>query len=274
MFIGVMVPPMLASRRFDFRETVVPHMPKGMDLGFVISQQASQQLMTALLVENSTFHDIFLVDSYYEGVGNQDVPLKMRSWVHLVAAFGKRYQFYARLDSDSVLQPVGLFQRFHQAPHSMFMWCRVGWGGNVPECGGAAIVISADLADSIIQNMPPAVPEHDDKAITAWVRQATNMRANLCFAVDHEILNIAQGGQAWPEFQKWRHAFTNISLVMHGSKEEADFLFIWERTLPFIKAWRSCIASEYEATGCDQLRNFSASPRCANLTHGGGPPEW
>jgi hypothetical protein len=243
------------------RHTLAPYLHHGMDFGFVVSRQAAQHLWTPLLVENSTYKDIFAVDSYYEGVGNDDVPLKMRSWVHLVAGMKDRYKYYARVDSDSVLQPSALYDKLMSFPRTKFVWCRVGWT-EPPQCGGAIIVVTADLIQAIVEEVPVAFPDHDDIALTVWARRVRNQTTNFCFSHPKDIVVIAQGGFTMPAPGTWERAVGIESLVLHGPKQEADFLHVWEVLHPHMLTWRTCVASGYREANCSTMQALSGGARC------------
>jgi hypothetical protein len=244
---------------------MAPYMPDGMDMGFIVSRQVAQSVWTPLLVENSTYQDVFAVDAYFEGVGSDKVPHKMRGWVRLAARMGHRYKYYARIDTDTVIQPVGLYERLKSLPTTLTFWCREAHGTH---CGGVAIVLSADLVQAIVTNVPDVIAPtgdsaHDDIAITEWARRASNNTARACFVL-HETKETAllyPGGIK--DTEKWANQVGPDSIAVHGPKRTVDYLIVWEVMRPYMEAWKACVAAGYNQPGCSQLQAVAAAPRCA-----------
>lgn len=263
-FLGFMVHPVLASRRVLLRQMMAPYMPAGMDMGFIVSRQVSQQIWTPLLVENSTYQDVFAVDAYFEGVGGDKVPHKMRAWVHLAARMGNRYKYYARIDSDTVIQPVGLYERLKSLPATLTFWCREAHGTH---CGGTVIVLTADLTQSIVTNMPDVIAPvgdsaHDDVAITEWARRASNNTARACFILHETAETVLIDPRGIREREKWAHLLGPDSIAVHGPKRTVDYLAVWDTLRPHMEAWRACVADGYRQASCSTLQAVAAAPRC------------
>lgn len=148
------------------------------------------------LEPNRSFNDVLAVDNYFEAaISNTPSSWYARAWVDLAAEMGNRYQYYARLDPSSLIQPVGVYQRFLKAPRSLFIWCSNTRGGS-NECGGALVVMSADAARAISHHVhvPAAGPADDDTALTAWARVASNNTARVCVSNAQETAMLSVGG--------------------------------------------------------------------------------